>query len=210
MEDLIHWITDVSPFMPRGKCGKWGPYLPVVSLGANFLIALSYFTIPVVLGFLYWRKRSHLPVSWAIPLFMGFILLCGTGHICEMIVWWWPAYRLFLLVDGLTAAASFMTAVTLPFAVAELLRFIPPDEYQSALRKAEQANQKLELLLTQLETEVILTKQARDSGDRSRWLVDKHVTLDRLLEAVKNDPNTPFPPRDDYYTTPDPRDGISE
>jgi PAS domain S-box-containing protein len=68
--------------------------------------------IPVIIG-LYMLRRRDVPfpaIGW---LFVAFIFLCGTGHLVDAIMFWWPGYRLLGTVKLLTALVSVGTVVAL-------------------------------------------------------------------------------------------------
>ena len=80
------------PLLPHGQCLLWGSALLWLHLIADAVIATAYYSIPVTLGTLVW-KRKDLPLSRIFWLFGLFILGCGTGHLLEIWTIWWPNYR---------------------------------------------------------------------------------------------------------------------
>jgi signal transduction histidine kinase len=46
-------------------------------------------------------------------LFIAFILLCGTTHLIDAVIFWWPAYRLSALVRFIIAVVSIFTVYAL-------------------------------------------------------------------------------------------------
>ena len=106
-------------FLPRSSCGPgWTSFLQWAYISANLLIAVSYFCLPISLIRLSW---TGLP-PFKIPLFRTqatiwalFLFCCGTGHVLEnVLVFWWPAYRLFTAWHWFTALVSVAAAVTFP------------------------------------------------------------------------------------------------
>ena len=69
------------------------------------MIWLSYLAIPVVLVY-FVRRRSDMPFPWIFWLFGAFIVLCGTTHLMEVVMFYWPAYRLAGLIKLVTAIVS--------------------------------------------------------------------------------------------------------
>lgn len=106
-------LFDTDGFPPRWRCGTgWTGGLGWTHILADIGIWLSYMAIPVVLG-AYMLRRRDVPfpaVGW---LFVAFIFLCGTVHLLDATMFWWPGYRLLGLVKVLTAVASAATAVAL-------------------------------------------------------------------------------------------------
>ena len=53
----------------------------------------AYVAIPCVLGYLVARQRD-VPFRMIFSFFVAFRLACGTTHLMETVIFWWPAYPL--------------------------------------------------------------------------------------------------------------------
>ncbi|WP_437227480.1 ATP-binding protein [Planctomicrobium sp. SH661] len=115
---MWNWLTSIfetADFPPRWACGPgwkneplWG-WLHIVSDLATFA---AYVAIPIV--FIYFlRKRRDLPLPRLWWLFATFIFACGTVHLLEAVIFWWPVYRLSGIIKFLTAIASWATVLAL-------------------------------------------------------------------------------------------------
>jgi len=95
---------------------------------------LAYFIIPVVIIWFVQKRPSvpFLPVFW---LFAAFIILCGTTHILDAIIFWWPAYRLSALIRFFTAIISFVTVLALVRDLPKLLDHKAPNHSKEGLSK---------------------------------------------------------------------------
>jgi len=109
---LWNLLFTPSDFMPHGYCYLWNPGLVWLHVISDALIALAYFTIPVVLILLI-RKRRDLPFSWMFVLFGVFIVACGTTHVMEVWNLWHADYWFSGVIKATTAAASVGTAISL-------------------------------------------------------------------------------------------------
>jgi len=69
-------------------------------------------SIPILLVF-YVRRRRDVPFRIAYLLFAAFILSCGTGHLIEAGIFWWPAYRVSGVSKAVTAVFSWATVFAL-------------------------------------------------------------------------------------------------
>src|SRR5690606_20317666 len=58
-------------------------------------------------------KRRDLPFPRTFWLFAAFIFACGTVHLVEAGIFWWPAYRLSGTVKLATAVVSWVTVLAL-------------------------------------------------------------------------------------------------
>jgi hypothetical protein len=110
--DFIARLFDASGFVPRRICGEWSTGLILLHNLSDGLIWLSYIAIPFVLVY-FIRRRSVMPFPWIFWLFGAFIVLCGTTHLMEVVLFYWPHYRLAGLIKLATAIASVSTVVAL-------------------------------------------------------------------------------------------------
>lgn len=118
-----------SRYIPHGHCYLW--QTPLVSIHAisDFVIAISYFSIPITLAyFVYKRKPTFSPHVFL--LFGLFISLCGTGHILDVVTLWYPVYWLSGMVRACTAIVSAYTAIELIALLPQFLSFKSPEELQ--------------------------------------------------------------------------------
>lgn len=106
-------LFDASGFPPRWQCGTgWTAALGWTHIISDGLIWASYFAIPALIA-IYMLRRRDVPfpaVGW---LFVAFIFLCGTGHLLEAFMFWWPGYRLSGAVKAATAGVSVATVAAL-------------------------------------------------------------------------------------------------
>ncbi|MEI7457207.1 MAG: PAS domain S-box protein [Nitrosomonadales bacterium] len=108
---MIDSLTPVVP-IAHGYCISWQPELVAALVIANVLIALAYFTIPlVILKFI--RQRTDIDFKRLDWLFAGLIVTCGLTHLLHVIELWYPVYYLEALMDMLTAVVSMVAAVLL-------------------------------------------------------------------------------------------------
>ena len=111
---MTNWFTELcgAAFMPHGQCYLWQPELMTLHAVADGLIALSYYSIPlVILHFV--RKRRDIPFPAIFLMFGAFIVACGTTHLIEVWTIWQPHYWLSGIVKAVTAVISIITTVAL-------------------------------------------------------------------------------------------------
>ena len=128
---------------------------------SNAVTALSYFSIPITLGFFAY-KRKDVNFKWIFPLFGAFIFACGITHVLSVVTIWNPVYGLAAIAEVLTAMVSVLTAVLLWPLIPEALR-IP------SLSSLWSANKKLE-------DEILYHKETKAQ------LSQLNIELDRLVE----------------------------
>lgn len=113
-----------SNFLPHLYCYLGKPVLVWTHVGADSLIALSYFTISGTLVYLVQKGRQHLPFHWMLLAFGSFIVACGVTHFMEAVTVWVPVYLLSASLKVVTALVSMVTAVLLPFTVPQILSLV--------------------------------------------------------------------------------------
>lgn len=186
--DAIAQFLATSDFIPHGYCLHWSAPLIWTYVGSDALIALSYYSIPVVL-WTFARRRADLPFGWLFLMFAVFILACGTTHVLSIVDIWHPVYWLDAGVKTVTALASLVTAAAMwpliPRALAlpgtkqlyqanqDLLREV-------AARQAAEA--RLRSLTRELEQRVSeRTAELESANDALRHKASEHERAERAM-----------------------------
>jgi PAS domain S-box-containing protein len=118
-------------FMAHGYCFLWKPELVWLHAGSDFLIALAYYSIPLLLLY-FVRQRQDVPFQGIFLLFSAFILSCGTGHLLEILTLWHPVYWLSGLIKAITAIVSLYTASLLVPLIPKALALPSPAQLEAA------------------------------------------------------------------------------
>jgi PAS domain S-box-containing protein len=158
--DFWKQLFGSGDFMPHGYCYLWNPGLVWLHVVSDSLIALSYFTIPVVL-LRFARKRRDVPFSWMFVLFGVFIVACGSTH--AMAVWnlWHADYWLSGAIEAITAAASVPTAILLARLMPRAIDLPSADQWVKAnARLEEEVRERRELELNLRTSEASYREQA--------------------------------------------------
>ena len=148
MGSIIDWLSDSRGYMPHGHCYLWQPAVLWLNVAADALIALSYFTIPVILYYFVRKRRHDSPLAGVALLFAAFILLCGTTHVLGIWTVWNPDYRLDGMVKLVTGAVSAITAATLIVVAPKAMALRTPgqlqDEVDLRTRELQDSNRHLQ------------------------------------------------------------------
>ena len=159
MKELIEFFTNLfstDDWPARWVCGEWTSFHGWLYITSDIAIWLAYFVIPAI-NIFFIQKRHQLPFLPVFWLFGAFIILCGSTHLIDAIMFYWPAYRLSGLLRLLTAVVSLATAFVLIRDLPKLIQ-APPDD---KLNKYE-----LEKQLKQYEAEIAdLKKQLNTEQD---------------------------------------------
>ncbi|MEM8504601.1 MAG: PAS domain S-box protein [Cyanobacteria bacterium P01_D01_bin.1] len=101
-----------SQYIPHGHCYLWQTNLVGLHVISDVLIAIAYFSIPMLLLY-FVRERTDIPFPSIFFLFSLFIITCGTTHLMAVWTLWHPAYWLSGAIKAITALVSIFTAFTL-------------------------------------------------------------------------------------------------
>jgi PAS domain S-box-containing protein len=168
MFDFVSRLFDTSDFPARWQCGNW-------TVGHGWLHVLSdlgvwsaYVAIPCVLGYFVLRRKD-IPFRTIFLLFGAFILACGTTHLMEVLMFWWPAYRLAGVIKLFTAVVSWGTVLALVPVTPKALAMRTPEDLEREVAARKEAERALEQANARLRQQV---KALRASEERFRLLVD--------------------------------------
>jgi signal transduction histidine kinase/CheY-like chemotaxis protein/HPt (histidine-containing phosphotransfer) domain-containing protein len=138
---FFSWLFDTSGFPPRWDCGAaWAeePAVGWIHIFSDLAVFAAYTAIPVMLLYFVFRKKTgaFLPIFW---LFAVFILACGTVHLVEATLFWYPWYRLSALVKLITGVASVATVVALVPQMPKFLSLRMPEELEHEIAERKRA-----------------------------------------------------------------------
>jgi hypothetical protein len=152
MEQVIEFFNELfsaDDWPARWVCGEWSSFHGWLYITSDIAIWLAYFVIPAIIIF-FIQKRHNLPFLPVFWLFGAFIILCGSTHLIDAIMFYWPGYRLSALLRVLTALVSLITALVLIRDLPKLIETKPEDKLK---------NYQLEKQLKDYEREIELLKQ---------------------------------------------------
>lgn len=130
---MLNHLKDVfsENFMAHGYCFLWKPELVWLHGGSDFLIALAYYSIPLMLIY-FVHRRQDVPFQGIFLLFSTFIWSCGTAHLLEIWTLWHPHYWLSGSVKAFTAIVSLYTASELVPLIPKALTLPSPAQLKAA------------------------------------------------------------------------------
>lgn len=155
------FILQHISFIPHGHCYLWKPELVGLHVLSDGLIALAYYSIPLMLIY-FVSQRTDVPFKWIFWMFGAFIASCGSTHLMGVWTLWHPDYWLSGLVKALTAGVSLYTAVELFTLIPQALTLPSPEQLQATNEQLAQE------ILTRQQTEVAL----RESEARFRSIFE--------------------------------------
>ena len=179
MTTLLFLLSN-NQYIPHGHCYLWQTALIGLHVAADVLIAIAYYSIPIILLY-FVRQKEELPFKTIFLLFGAFILSCGTTHLVGIWVLWHPNYWIYGILKAITALISLYTAVSLIPIIPIVLKLPSPKEIQDLnkqlveeILKKETAKHKIERLNRELEQKVaaktsVLVKANQDLIDSVKF-----------------------------------------
>ncbi|TLV00151.1 sensor histidine kinase [Dyadobacter luticola] len=143
-------ILSTKNWPARWYCGEWTDFHGWLYIISDLLIWSAYFLIPVFLMKVVMSRRDF-PFPKTIWLFVAFIVLCGTTHFIDALIFWVPVYRLSALVRFFTAAVSLTTVFYLFKIFPNILSIRSVSDLQKEITERNIVEEKLaasEFLLT--------------------------------------------------------------
>lgn len=178
-------LFDPAGFPARWQCGAgWSetPWLGWLHIWSDLGVWGAYVAIPLVLGYFLLRRRD-LPFRTIFLLFGAFILACGTTHLMEAIIFYWPVYRLAGMIKLFTAVVSWATVFSLFGVVPNVLAMRSPEELEREIRARKSVEGKLQVANAELERRVDeRTAALAEQGERLQVTV---AALQQSEQALK-------------------------
>lgn len=153
MLHFLRHLFDTSDFPARWECGNWTDGNGWLHILSDLGVWSAYIAIPCVLGYFVARKRD-VPFRTIFWLFGAFILACGTTHLMEAAIFWWPAYRLAGVIKLATAIVSWATVIALIPVTPVALAMRSPDELEREISERKRVEAALQIAHDDLERRV--------------------------------------------------------
>ncbi len=191
-DGLLH-LFDTEGFPARWFCGSAWAEEPIVGwlhIVSDLVTFASYFAVPGVVAFYVTRKKDldFPPIFW---IFFGLIFFsCGSVHLLEAGIFWWPAYRLSALLKVITAVVSSIGVVVLARSLPRALDLKTPEQLDAEITERRDAQAKLAFetnllhtLMNHLPDAIYFKDQSGKYLRVSRALADK-LKLSDVAEAT--------------------------
>ncbi|MRR50105.1 MAG: PAS domain S-box protein [Rhodocyclaceae bacterium] len=169
MFDELTGLLAVKGYLPHGYCISWSMPLVLTYVVSDLLIFLSYFSMPLALGY-FARRRVDFPYRWLLWLFAAFIMACGATHLMGAVVLWQPLYGLDAALKAFTAVVSVGTAIALWPLLPHALKLPSPDQ----LRRVN----------AELEAEIVERRRAEEALRLAKEAAELGLEKERMLMAA--------------------------
>jgi len=153
MFEFFARLFDTSDFPPRWYCGHWTDGHGWLHIISDLGVWSAYVAIPCVLIY-FALKRRDLPFHRLMWLFGAFILACGSTHLMEAVIFWWPAYRLAGVIKLFTAVVSWATVLALIPVIPQVLALRSPKALEKEIAERQRAEDAMRVAFDTLEKRV--------------------------------------------------------
>lgn len=178
MLEFLSKLFDTSDFPARWYCGNWTAGHGWLHILSDTAIWAAFFAIPGLLAYFTWQRRDF-PFRSIVFLFVAFTMACGTTHLMEAVIFWWPAYRLAGIIKLITAVVSWATLFVLAPAIPVALSLRGPKDLEREVtertRALAEANERLSAEISRRR------KMEEEIRDHREWL---EVTLQSIGDGV--------------------------
>jgi signal transduction histidine kinase len=205
--DFLSGLFATDKWPARWHCGQWSTFHGWLYIISDLVIWMAYFLIPYFIFDYLRKKRESLVLSRIYFLFASFILLCGSTHFLDALMFWVPMYRLSALVRFATAVVSMVTVYYMVKFLPEFFRQKTYNELLVEIERRKDAERKLAMANADLEKfayvashdlqeplrkmivfNQMLEQRNRDKfDDRSRELVEKTIRSSNRMQTLITD-----------------------
>ncbi|RYE01267.1 MAG: PAS domain S-box protein [Sphingobacteriales bacterium] len=177
--DFFRKLFDTSDWPPRWHCGNWSDFHGWLYIISDLLIWSAYFAIPLTI-LRYVTRRVDVRFTRAYFLFAAFILACGSTHLLDAVIFWFPAYRLSALVRFFTGVISWVTVFYLLKLVPIALRYKSAEELEREVQERQRVEEELRVAVAQLNEAQEIAKMGHWQWDIARNEVTWSLGLFRV------------------------------
>jgi PAS domain S-box-containing protein len=184
--DFLTSFFGRAGFLPHGYCFTWSPGVLWTMVGADALIAASYFSIPLAL-ITYVRKRGDSTLNPIAILFSAFIFSCGLTHVMDVWTIWRPDYGLQALTKAATATVSLVTAFSIWPLIPKALKIPSIDRLNAAIVSLEAEVKKrrsAEEQLTEIQQSLAVALASIGAGFIATDRAGRVIRMNAVAEAV--------------------------
>jgi PAS domain S-box-containing protein len=199
-------LLSAEGFPARWVCGQWTDFHGWLYVSSDLAIWAAYTCIPFIL-LLFIRRRQDNPFSPIFLLFAAFIFACGTTHLLDAVMFWWPAYRLTGLVELITALVSWGAVIALVKVMPMALAYKSPRELEAVIetrtRDLAMAKERAEFA----EERYRLVSEATQDGIWDCNVLNGNIYWnDQLYQILGLDPTEYTPRLETFFTLVHPDD----
>lgn len=143
IEEFFQGLFSYDAWPPRWKCGYWSDFHGWLYIISELMVWAAYFMMPLLIINYFYQKRMTIRYRNVYLLFATFILLCGSTHFLDALMFWIPMYRFNAIVRLLTGVVSLFTVYHLIKALPELFKQKTNVELEQEIARRKETEVKL-------------------------------------------------------------------
>lgn len=147
MKDVAEFfrkLFSTEGFPARWHCGHWTDFHGWVYIIGDLLVWSAYFAIPLIIVMYVSRKRTAgIRFQRIYLLFASFILACGSTHLIDALIFWYPVYRFSALARVATGIISWTTIYYLVKSLPTALSLKSPEALEAEVKQRRAAESEL-------------------------------------------------------------------
>ncbi|HEX8460905.1 MAG TPA: ATP-binding protein [Segetibacter sp.] len=152
IQDFFQGLFATNKWPARWNCGEWSNFHGWVYITSELMIWIAYFLMPVLILKYLSTKRMIIKFQKVYVLFASFILLCGSTHFLDAMMFWIPMYRFNALVRLATGIVSLFTVYHLVKILPDVFKQKTNIELENEIIRRMEAESKLAEANKNLET----------------------------------------------------------
>ena len=134
--DLLHNLLFPQKLIPQEQCYLWQPELVWLHLVSDVLIALTYYSLSVMLVYCI-HKRRDVPFQGIFFVLSALSITGGTTHLVAVWMLFSPVYWLSGFTKAITATVSLSTALAFGSVIPKTLALPTPTQLEATNRELE-------------------------------------------------------------------------
>jgi len=134
--DLLHNLLFPQKLIPQEQCYLWQPELVWLHLVSDVLIALTYYSLSVMLVYCI-HKRRDVPFQGIFFVLSALSITGGTTHLVAVWMLFSPVYWLSGFTKAITASVSLFTALAFGSVIPKALALPTPTQLEATNRELE-------------------------------------------------------------------------
>ncbi len=167
---------------------KAEPFWGWLHIFSDLTIYASYTAIPAILIYVI-RRKSDLPFNKLFWLFASFILACGTTHLLDAVIFYWPVYKAAGVAKLITAVVSALTVVAAVRVLPTAMSLRSHSFLEHLLLQREKDFEKVSLQNAEMQASIALQAEklriANEAAGLMPWTWNLHTDEVELPKSLR-------------------------
>lgn len=143
IKEFFSGLFSTNEWPPRWDCGYWSDFHGWLYIMSELMVWTAYFLIPLLILNYVSKKQTGIKFKRVYFLFASFILLCGSTHFFDALMFWIPMYRFNALLRLITGIVSLVTVYHMVKILPEVFAQKTNLELEREIAKRQKAEEEL-------------------------------------------------------------------